>query len=69
LNVQPHRVDVTRVERPTTLAAFNQRNPSVIPVAELARLNQLPGPDAQLESGSLVKRVVEGTATMAGGGR
>ncbi|HEX6037895.1 M48 family metalloprotease [Longimicrobium sp.] len=57
LNVRPNRVDVVRTTRQMTLAEFNRQNPSVIPLAELAILNQVEGENAVLPAGSW-KRVV-----------
>ena len=59
LNVRPPRVDVVRVDRAGTLAQFNARFPSTIPIDELALINGLSGPNAQLAAGDMVKRVVE----------
>jgi hypothetical protein len=56
--VQPHRVDVVRIDRAMTLAQFNAQYPSAVPIADIALLNQLPSADAQLAAGSLVKRVI-----------
>ena len=61
LNVQPQRIDIVRLPRRLSLAAFNQVQPSTIPIQALAVLNQVDGPSTPLESGTLVKRVV-GTA-------
>jgi predicted Zn-dependent protease len=58
LNIQPQRIDIVRVPRQLTLAAFDKLQPSSIPVETLAVLNQLDGPSASLASGSLFKRVV-----------
>ena len=58
LGMQPNRIDIVRIAQATTLTEFNRRNPSVIPIDELARLNQLDNPGAQLPAGTLVKRVV-----------
>lgn len=58
LNIQPQRIDIVRVPRQLTLAAFDKLQPSAIPLETLAVLNQLDGPSASLTSGSLVKRVV-----------
>ncbi|HEU0013967.1 MAG TPA: M48 family metalloprotease [Longimicrobium sp.] len=58
LNVRPNRVDVVRIARPMTLAEFNRQYPSVIPLAELAILNQVANESATLPAG-LVKRVVQ----------
>jgi predicted Zn-dependent protease len=57
LNVQPNRIDVIAVPQRTTLAEFAARHRSVIPLAELARINQLD-PTATLEAGMLIKHVV-----------
>jgi predicted Zn-dependent protease len=58
LNVQPQRLDIVRVPRRMTLSAFNDQQPSGIPVETLALLNQVEGPSAPLEAGTLAKRVV-----------
>jgi predicted Zn-dependent protease len=57
LNVQPNRLDIVEVPQRMTLQQFAQRYPSTVPVAELARINQLDSPSAMLEPGTLVKRV------------
>jgi predicted Zn-dependent protease len=61
LNIQPNLISVVRTDRAMTLAEFNQRFPSAIPIAELAILNELPGENSPIPGGSLVKRVVQGT--------
>jgi predicted Zn-dependent protease len=58
LGVKPNRLDVVRVPRAMSLAQFQARYPSVIPVAELALINGLADSTAQLEAGASVKRVV-----------
>jgi predicted Zn-dependent protease len=60
LSAQPNRIDVVRTTEAMTLTQFNQRYPSVIPIDELAVVNQLTGPEAILPGGSLIKRVVAG---------
>ena len=60
LNVQPRRIRIVRVEQPTTLAEFDRRYPSVIPLEELALINQLAGGGSQVAAGTRLKRVVEG---------
>jgi predicted Zn-dependent protease len=60
LNMQPNRVDVVRVQQAQTLAEFNQRNPSAIPIAEAALINQLSGPSATIPSGTSIKVVRAG---------
>lgn len=62
LAVQPNRIDVVRLERNLTLAEFNRRYPSVVPLEEVAILNQVQGPESRLAAGTLAKRVVPGGA-------
>ncbi len=57
LNVRPNRVDVVRTTRQMTLAEFNRQYPSVIPLPELAILNQVENEQSVLPAG-LWKRVV-----------
>jgi predicted Zn-dependent protease len=61
LNVQPNRLRITPVTERMTVAQFHARYPSVIPVAEVALINQLDGPESVIEAGSRVKRVVTGS--------
>jgi predicted Zn-dependent protease len=58
LNVQPARIELVRVDQPMTLTQFNQRYPSTVPLPELALINGLSGPDADVRPGRLYKRVV-----------
>ena len=58
LAMQPNRIDVVRLPQAMTLTEFNRRNPSVVPIDELARLNQVENAASQLPAGRLVKRVV-----------
>jgi predicted Zn-dependent protease len=57
LNVRPNRIDVVRTTRQMTLADFNRQNPSAIPLAELAILNQVEDGASILPAGQW-KRVV-----------
>jgi predicted Zn-dependent protease len=57
LNVRPNRVDVVQTSRPMTLAEFNRQYPSVIPLPELAILNQVENESTVLQPGAW-KRVV-----------
>ncbi len=59
LNVQPPRVDVVRLDRAQSLAAFNARSPSTISITELALINGITDPNATLPAGTMVKRVVQ----------
>lgn len=58
LNVQPRRIDIVTLNQTASLAEFNTRYPSTVPLPTLALVNQLDSPSARLESGALVKRVV-----------
>lgn len=62
LNVQPNRQVVVRIPQAMTLAEFNQRYPSVVPLTELAIINQVDDASSTLPAGSLVKRVQGSTA-------
>ena len=57
INVQPKRIDVIRLDRPTTLEAFASRSARDVSLETLAIINQLPGGGAQLPAGTLVKRI------------
>lgn len=57
LNVRPNRVDIVQTSRQMTLAQFNRQHPSVIPLPELAILNQVEGEASMLPAGQW-KRVV-----------
>ncbi len=61
LAVQPNRLRVVRADRAETLATFNARQPSVVPIEELAIINQVEGPSSTIPAGTLVKRVVKGS--------
>ena len=41
LSTKPNRIQIMKVRGATTLSAFNQQNPSVIPIDELALINGL----------------------------
>lgn len=58
LNVRPNRIDIVRTTRQMTLDQFNRQHPSVIPLPELAILNQVEGENSMLPAGSW-KRVVD----------
>ena len=64
LNVQPMRVDVVRAPRNMTLATFESQYPSPVNIQKLALINGLE-PNANIQSGELVKRVV-GDAAVSG---
>jgi predicted Zn-dependent protease len=60
LALQPARIRLVRIAESMTLAEFNRRFPSTIPIAELAVINGVAGPDTVLPARRLVKRVAEG---------
>jgi len=57
LAVQPHRLDVVRIDGEMTLTQFAARYPSTVPLAQLAVVNNIDS-TAILPRGSDVKRVV-----------
>jgi predicted Zn-dependent protease len=59
LAVQPLKIQIVRADRAMTLAQFQQRYPSKVDLATVARINQL-ATGASLTAGQLVKRVVGG---------
>ena len=63
LNVQPNKLNVVTLPQQMTLADFAQRNPSTIPLADLAIVNQIEDPSKPLPAGTQVKRVTGGTRT------
>ena len=60
LNVQPNTIDVVTLSQPMTLSQFAQRYPSTLPIAELALVNQVEDPNAQLAAGTQLKQVAGG---------
>jgi predicted Zn-dependent protease len=58
LNVRPSRLSIVRLPQAMTLTEFNRRYPSVIPIAELAIINQVANAGSTLPAGALAKRVV-----------
>jgi predicted Zn-dependent protease len=60
LGIQPNRVRIVRLTESLTLAEFNRRFPSAIPIAELATINRVASAETVIPAGTLVKRVVAG---------
>lgn len=60
LGMQPNRIRIVRLGESMTLAEFNRRYPSAIPLAELAVINRVATPETVLPAGMQVKRVVGG---------
>lgn len=58
LNVQPNRITIVRTNAAMTLAEFNSRYPSRIPIEELALINGLAGPNTRIPAGTSVKRII-----------
>lgn len=56
LNVQPNRITIQATDISTNLRIFNRRFPSVVPVEELALLNQV-GLNETIPAGTELKRV------------
>jgi len=60
LSVQPAKVDLVKLPEEMTLAQFNARYPSSIPIGQLAIINEVDGPDSAIPAGRTVKRVTGG---------
>jgi predicted Zn-dependent protease len=60
LNVRANRLELVKVPRQMTLQQFNQQYPSVIPIEELAIINQLEDASSVVQAGRTMKRVVKG---------
>lgn len=58
LAVQPNRITIVRAPSAMTLAAFNERYPSTVPIEQLAIINQLAGPTATIPANYRMKRVI-----------
>jgi predicted Zn-dependent protease len=58
LNVRPAKIEVVKLDRPTSLAQFAGQRGGGVPVERLAVINQVQDPNAPLPAGTLVKRVV-----------
>jgi predicted Zn-dependent protease len=61
LGVQPNRIRIVRIAEAMTLAEFNRRFPSAIPIAELAVINRIATAESVLPAGMQVKQVVSGS--------
>jgi predicted Zn-dependent protease len=60
LDVEPYRVELVKLDRDMSMAEFNQRYPSTIPVERLAVVNGLDSPPDRIPAGTTVKRIVGG---------
>jgi predicted Zn-dependent protease len=60
LAAQPDRITIVTTSEPMTLAQFNQRFPSRIPVEELALINQVASTTTTIPTNYRMKRVIGG---------
>src|SRR3954449_9825900 len=60
IDVQPAKVELVKLDRQMSLEQFNSQNPSSIPLAELAIINEVADPATPLQAGRTVKRVTGG---------
>jgi len=67
LAVQPKRVRLVTTDRAMTLAEFNMRWPSTVPLDELAIINQLASASTTIPARTAVKRVAGAGAPGQGG--
>jgi predicted Zn-dependent protease len=58
MSVRPARLRIVQLQNTMTLTQFNQQNPSVIPIEQLALINAV-APNESMAAGTLVKRVVQ----------
>jgi predicted Zn-dependent protease len=68
---QPNRLAIVRIPRAMTLTEFNRAEPSVIPIEELALINQMADPGTMMAASFRAKRVVANrkhTVGQLGGG-
>jgi predicted Zn-dependent protease len=57
IDVEPRRVNVEKLPRSMSLVEFQRARPSSVPIEELALLNQVEDVNAELPSGTPLKRV------------
>lgn len=57
LQVQPQKLAVAKLDRPTTLAAFAKAQGGEVPLEQLALINGVDDPNRTLPAGTLLKRV------------
>jgi predicted Zn-dependent protease len=60
LDVEPYKVELVKLDRDMSMAEFNQKYPSTIPVERLAVVNGLDAPPDRIPAGTTVKRIVGG---------
>jgi predicted Zn-dependent protease len=60
LNVEPYKVELVKVDREMTVAEFNQKYPSTIPLERLAVVNGRADVPERIPAGTTVKRIVGG---------
>jgi predicted Zn-dependent protease len=57
LNVRAPRLHIVDLDQSMSLLEFSRRFPSVVPIDEVALVNQVPGPDSRLASGQQAKQI------------
>ena len=65
LNVEPYKVEVVKVDREMTIAEFNGKYPSTIPVERVAVVNGFDAPSDRIPAGTTVKRIIGGKGAPA----
>ncbi|HEX6998159.1 MAG TPA: M48 family metalloprotease [Gammaproteobacteria bacterium] len=68
LEVEPRRIAIVALEEAMTFEEFTRRYPSTVAAEELAVLNHVQDPGAELAPGTLLKRVVGGPGRGGGPG-
>jgi predicted Zn-dependent protease len=65
LNVEPYKIELIKLDRPMTVAEFNEKYPSTIPVERVAVVNGIDTPTDQIPAGTTVKRIIGGQGAEA----
>jgi predicted Zn-dependent protease len=65
LAVQPFKVELVKVDREMTIAEFNGKYPSTIPVERVAAVNGFDTPSDRIPAGTTIKRIIGGQGAPA----
>ena len=65
LNVEPYKVELVKVDREMTVADFNAKYPSTIPVERVAVVNGFDTPSDRIPTGTTIKRIIGGKGAPA----
>jgi predicted Zn-dependent protease len=65
LAVQPFKVELVKVDQEMTIAEFNGKHPSTIPVERVAAVNGFDTPSDRIPAGTTIKRIVGGQGAPA----